>query len=147
MALARCIQGKSLGVGCHFFPLPLDVPTFSATCLHVQRRERPLAAEGRTLRGREMFRHVWPRIRISHNYRDLLHSANLRHGTDSFTSPPKEGVLGIFSSLKFRRPGLNHRTWVQNASTLHLDHRNLYIGLKLQFLLIMYILRKMQYIL
>jgi hypothetical protein len=27
-------------------------------------------------------------------FRDLLHAANLRHG---FTSPPKEGVVGIFS--------------------------------------------------
>ena len=24
-------------------------------------------------------------------FRDLLHAANLRHGTDGFTSPPKEG--------------------------------------------------------
>jgi hypothetical protein len=26
-------------------------------------------------------------------FRDLLHAANLRHGTDGFTSPPKEGTL------------------------------------------------------
>jgi hypothetical protein len=32
--------------------------------------------------------------------RDFLHAANLRHGTGSFTSPPKEGVLRIFSSEK-----------------------------------------------
>ena len=25
-------------------------------------------------------------------FRDLLHAANLRHGTDGFTSPPKEGL-------------------------------------------------------
>ena len=56
MALAHCILGKFLGVGCHCVPPPLDVPTFSARCLHVQRRERPLAPEGGTLRGREMFR-------------------------------------------------------------------------------------------
>jgi hypothetical protein len=43
-----------LGVGCHCFPPPSDVPTFSARCLHVQRRERPLAAEGGTLCGREI---------------------------------------------------------------------------------------------
>ena len=30
-------------------------------------------------------------------FRDLLHAANLRHGTDRFTSPLKEGVLRIFS--------------------------------------------------
>jgi hypothetical protein len=33
-------------------------------------------------------------------FRDLLHAANLRHETDGFTSPPKEGVLKIFSPLK-----------------------------------------------
>ena len=30
----------------------------------------------------------------------LSHAANLRHGTDGFTSPPKEGVLRIFFALK-----------------------------------------------
>ena len=29
--------------------------------------------------------------------RDLLHAVNLRHGTNGFTSLPKEGVLRIFS--------------------------------------------------
>jgi len=100
MALARCILGKFLGVGCHCFPPPLDVPTFSARCLHVQRRERPLAAEGGTLRGREMFRQISSRIRLPRNSRDLLHAANLLHGTDGFTSRPKEGVLNIFFALK-----------------------------------------------
>ena len=125
MALARCILVKFLGVGCHCFPLPLDVPTFSTRCLYV-RRERPLAAEGGTLRGREMFRQISSRIRLPHNSRDLLHAANLRHGTDGFTSPPKEGVLRIFSPLKIRRLrlGLNPRTWVPKASTLPLDHRS-----------------------
>jgi hypothetical protein len=32
--------------------------------------------------------------------RVLLHATNLRHGTDSFTSPPKEGMLWIFSLEK-----------------------------------------------
>jgi len=86
MALAHCILGKFLGVGCHYFPPPLDVLTFSARCLHVQRRERPPVAEGGTLRGREMFRQIWPRIRLTRNSRDLLHATNLRHGTDGFTS-------------------------------------------------------------
>jgi hypothetical protein len=42
-------------------------------------------------------------------FRDLLHAVKLRHGTDGFTSPPKEGVLRIFSALKIRRlrPGVN----------------------------------------
>jgi hypothetical protein len=40
---------------------------------------------------------------------DFLHATNLRHGTDGFTSPPKEGVQRIFSPLEIRRfrPGLN----------------------------------------
>jgi hypothetical protein len=33
-------------------------------------------------------------------FRDLLHTVNLRHGTHSFTSLPKEGVLAIFFDLK-----------------------------------------------
>ena len=33
-------------------------------------------------------------------FRGLLHAVNLRHGTDGFTSPPKEGVLRIFFTLK-----------------------------------------------
>ena len=100
MALARCILGKLLVVGCHFFPPPVDVPTFSARCLHVQRRERPPAAEVGTLHGREMFRQISPRIRIPCNSRDLLHAPSLRNGTDGFTSPPKEGVLRIFFAHK-----------------------------------------------
>jgi hypothetical protein len=32
--------------------------------------------------------------------RGLLHAANLRHGTDGFTSPPKDGMLWIFSHEK-----------------------------------------------
>jgi hypothetical protein len=43
----------------------------------------------------------WP-VNLAHdsefhiNHRVLLHAANLRHGTDGFTSPPKEGLLWIF---------------------------------------------------
>jgi hypothetical protein len=52
--------------------------------------------------------------------RDLLHAAKLRHGTNGFTSPPKEGMLKIFVARKIRRfqPGLNPRTWVPKASML-----------------------------
>jgi hypothetical protein len=31
------------------------------------------------------------------NHRVLLHAVNLRHETDGFTSPPKEGILWTFS--------------------------------------------------
>ena len=40
MALAHCILGKFLGVVCHCFPPPLDVPTLAARCIRPQRRER-----------------------------------------------------------------------------------------------------------
>jgi hypothetical protein len=35
-----------------------------------------------------------------HDRKFLLHVVNLRHGTDGFTSPPKEVVLRIFITLK-----------------------------------------------
>jgi hypothetical protein len=35
-----------------------------------------------------------------HARRILLHAVNLRHGTDGFTSPPKEVVLRILSPVK-----------------------------------------------
>jgi hypothetical protein len=52
-------------------------------------------------------------------FRDLLHAVKLRHGTDGFTSLPKEGVLRNFFALKIRRlrPGANLRTWVPKVST------------------------------
>ena len=43
---------------------------------------------------------ILPKFRLPHKFRDLLHAANLRHGTDGFTSPPKEGVLRIFFAPK-----------------------------------------------
>jgi len=59
-------------------------------------------------------------------FRDLLHAVKLRHGTDGFTSPLKEGVLRIFFTLKIRqlRLGANPRTWVPKASTLPVDHQS-----------------------
>jgi len=40
MALAQFILDKFLGVVCHCFPLPLDVPILAARCPRPQRRER-----------------------------------------------------------------------------------------------------------
>ena len=36
---------------------------------------------------------ILPKFRLPLKFRDLLHAANLRHGTDGFTSPPKEGFF------------------------------------------------------
>ena len=128
MALAHCILGKFLGVVCHCFPLPLDVPTFAARCLYVRNDARDPSTEKLNC-GRERCSVILPKFGLPRNFKDLLHAADLRHGTDNFTSPPKEGVLRIFFALKIRRlrPGLNPRTWVLKASTLTLDHRRRYI--------------------
>jgi hypothetical protein len=39
-------------------------------------------------------------MRHPRHCRVLLHAAKLRHGTDGFISPPKEGRLRIFSHEK-----------------------------------------------
>jgi hypothetical protein len=61
-------------------------------------------------------------------FRDILHAVNLRHGTHSFTSLPKEVVLRIFL-FALKNPtasitGMYPQTWVLKASTLPLDHRS-----------------------
>ena len=67
-------------------------PLFTTRCLHVRHDVRePRGRSGNC--GRECCPIILPII-------DLLHAANLRHGTHGFTSPPKEGVLRIFSPLK-----------------------------------------------
>jgi len=38
--------------------------------------------------------------RLPRHFWVLLHAVNLRHGADGFTSPPKDGVLRIFSPEK-----------------------------------------------
>jgi len=114
MALVRCILGKFLGVACHCFsPLfrwshfsPPGASTSATTW------EIPAGELGTVLSGN------FAEMTTSTQFRDLLHAANLRHGTDGFTSPPKEGVLRIFSPLKILRlrPGLNPRNFRGNMS-------------------------------
>jgi len=96
-------------------------PLFTTRCLHVRHEVRdPSGGSGNCWR--ECCPVILPKWRLPRHLGDLLH-------TDRFTSPPKEGVLRIFSPLKIQRlrPGLNPRTWVLKASTLHLDHRSRYI--------------------
>ena len=96
VALAHCILGKLLGVVCRCFPPPLDVLTFGARCLYVRNDARDPSSE-RWNCGRERCPVILPKFRLPHKFRGLLHAANLRHGTDGFTFPPKEGVLRILS--------------------------------------------------
>ena len=120
MALARCILGKLLRGR-----LPLLSPAFFFRRSHFYRQVPPRPQRRERSRGREFCPEI-VEITTSTPFRDLLHAANLRHGTDGFTSPPKEGALRIFSPVKIRRlrPSLNPRNWVLKASTLPLDHRS-----------------------
>jgi len=65
----------------------LDVPTFAT------RRLQRLKVELWAINVREICLNADFHV----TYRDLLHAVKLRHGTDGFTSPPKEGLLRIFS--------------------------------------------------
>jgi len=49
MALARCILGKFLGVVCHCFLPPLDVPTLAARCQPSATTLEILPAKGGTV--------------------------------------------------------------------------------------------------
>ena len=51
---------------------------------------------------------ILPKFRLPLKFRVLLHAANLRHETDGFASPPKEGLLRRLSyrnkkNVAFRR--------------------------------------------
>ena len=102
----------------------LDVQTFVTRRLHACHHARAPSG-GRWNCEQEMSGKFYLNVGFHVTFRDLLHVVKLRHGTDGYTSPPKEGVLRIFFAPKIRRlrPGLNPRTWVPKASTLPLDHR------------------------
>jgi hypothetical protein len=103
--------------------LPLLSPAFRRSHFRLQVPPRPPRRERSQRRKVELWAIIlsgnFAEMTTSTPFRDLLHAANLRHATDGFTSPPKEGVLRIFfAPLKIRRPrpGLNPRTWVLKAS-------------------------------
>jgi len=63
-------------------------------------RQQARAPSGRRWNcGREMSGN-FAEMTTSMPFRDLLHAVKLRHGTDGFTSPLKEGVLRIFLPQK-----------------------------------------------
>ena len=96
MAVVHCILGKFLAVICHCFPPRLDVPTFAARCLHVHNDARDPSTERWNYVRERLSGNFAYMAYLIHAIRDLLHAANLRLGTDGFTSPLKEGVLGFF---------------------------------------------------
>ena len=71
---------------------PQGVPSFWNDASEPQQRKVELWARNcrEFCRKGRLLRHFWV----------LLHAVNLRHGTDGFTSPPKEGALRIFSPEK-----------------------------------------------
>ena len=74
----------------------LDFPTFATRRLHACPHAR--AASGwRWNYRQEISWNFCLNVDLHVTFRDLLHAVKLRHGTDGFTSPPKEGVLRIFS--------------------------------------------------
>ena len=103
----------------------LDVSTFATRRLHACHHVRTPSG-GRWNCGREMSGNFCLNADFHVTFRDLLHAVKLRHGTDGFTFPPKEGMLRIFFALKIRRlrRGANPQTWVPKANTLPLDHRS-----------------------
>ena len=118
MALACCFLGKVLGVGCHYFPSPLDIPTFAACYLHVCTTHRDSSSEGWNY-GREYCPVNLAEMTTSTPLWDLLHAAKYDMGPTALLPLRRKGCWGFFA-LKVRRlrPGSNPRTRVPEASTL-----------------------------
>jgi hypothetical protein len=57
-----------------------------------------------------------------HARKFLLHAVNLRHGTDDFTSPPKEVVLRIFITLKNPSTSVGIEPAYLGSSGEHANH-------------------------
>ena len=74
----------------------LDVPTFATRRLHACHHARAPNGGRWNLWARNV-REFCLNADLHVTFRDLLHAVKLRHGTDGFTSPPKVGVLRIFS--------------------------------------------------
>jgi hypothetical protein len=105
MALVRCVLGKFLGVVCHCFPLPLDVPTFATGCLHVPINTSARSSERWNYRAR--------------NGRLIL---AVTHVITGFFNMPQICDLGKKALLPFRRKTrwgfFRPRTRVPEASML-----------------------------
>jgi hypothetical protein len=100
-------------------------PRLSPEAVHVKWRERPLSAKGGTIGQKWPVKFSLTNATFTSLY-DSLTCAKLRHGTDGFTSPPKECMLMIFSSEKFEGLG---RVWTrklvyQRPACQPLDHRS-----------------------
>ena len=124
MALAHFMLGKFLGVVCHCFPPPLDVPAFAARCLYVRNDARDPSSE-RWNCGREIVRYFCLNSDFHINLGIFYMLQFYDMGPTALLPLRRKACWGIFR-LKIRRIrlGLNPRTWVLKASTLPLDHRS-----------------------
>ena len=73
----------------------LDVPTFT-TGASPRLSPRESTQQRKVELWARNVREFYLNAELNVTFRDLLHAVKLRHGTDGFTSPPKEGVLRIF---------------------------------------------------
>ena len=107
-----------LGVGCHCFPPPLDVPTFASRCLHATWET---SISERRNYGREMAGQFCLWFRLPRTRRVLWQAEQICDMGDGFTSPPPQGGHAVdFFARKIRRlrPGSNPRSWVPEARML-----------------------------
>ena len=118
MALACCFLGQVLGVGCHYFPPALRHSNLRRQVPPRLHDARDPSGE-RSKYGREYCPVNLAEMTTTAPFGGSFTCRKLRHGTDGFTSPPKERVIEGFFVLKIRRlrPGLNPRTRVPEAST------------------------------
>ena len=67
--------------------------------------------------------------RLPRHFWVLLHAVNLRHGTNGFSPPPKEGALRIFSPEKSDGFGRvwTRELWYQRPARSPLDHQSCYL--------------------
>jgi len=77
----------------------LDVPSFATRRLHACQHARAPKRRKVEQWARNV-REFCLNADLHVTFRDLLHAVNLRHGTDGFISPPKEGVLRSLYALK-----------------------------------------------
>ena len=119
MALACCFLGKVLGVVCHYFPPAFRHPNLRRQVPPSLHDARDPSSEGWNY-GREYCPVNLAEMTTSTPFWDLLRAAKVRHETDGFTSPPKEGVLRIF----FRPKNPTASDGFEPANSGTLDHRS-----------------------
>ena len=77
MALAHCILGKFLGVVCHCFHPPLDVPTLGATGASIRKDVRYPSSERWNCVRERCPVVILPKFQLPRKFRNLLHASNL----------------------------------------------------------------------